>query len=79
MDRKTCREVIDLLFGYLEGSLSPADRADVDAHLAGCPPCIDFVRSYREAPRILREATLRQMPEEVKRRLQAFLDEKRRT
>jgi anti-sigma factor RsiW len=76
MDRKSCRDVIDILLDYVEGALTAEDRASVDAHLADCPPCIDFVRSYRETPRILRDVTARVMPDDVKQRLRAFLDEK---
>jgi anti-sigma factor RsiW len=28
-----------LVTGYVDGALSPADRAEVEAHIAGCPAC----------------------------------------
>lgn len=28
-----------LISGYLDGELAPADRADLEAHLEGCPAC----------------------------------------
>ena len=53
------RDGAAILIDYLEGVL-PADvRADVDAHVAGCPRCVEFVRAYRETPRILRDSTQR--------------------
>jgi predicted anti-sigma-YlaC factor YlaD len=35
----TCREVVELVTGYLEGTLSDADRARFEEHLAGCEGC----------------------------------------
>ena len=73
----TCRETIDLLLDYLEGRLSADDRAALDAHFAACPPCLDFVASYRETPRIVRDATDVSVPAEVAERLRRFLESKR--
>jgi anti-sigma factor RsiW len=38
-DNLTCAEVVDLVIGYIEGALSPADHVRFDAHLMTCPPC----------------------------------------
>ena len=35
----TCAELVDLVTDYLEGTLSEAERARFDAHLAECPMC----------------------------------------
>lgn len=74
----TCRECIETMMDYVDGRLSPADHADFEAHLAKCPPCIDFLRSYRETPRILRSAMAVEMPTEMTDMLRRFLDEKKR-
>jgi len=70
---KNCRESIDLLLDYLEGRLAPPEKAALDDHFAACPPCLEFVRSYRETPRILRDVTREPLPAEVRRRLEEFL------
>jgi anti-sigma factor RsiW len=60
-----CASGVDLLADYLEDAL-PADvRARLDAHVTGCPRCTAFVASYRETPRILRQATLAALPEDL--------------
>ena len=51
----TCREMTDLLADYLDGSLSVAERHLFDEHLAGCPECIAYVRSYAETIRLARQ------------------------
>jgi anti-sigma factor RsiW len=77
MTTMTCRDGAEFLMDYLDGVL-PADvRADVDAHLVGCPKCVAFVRSYRETPRILRESTAFEIPDGLVTSLQRFLAERR--
>jgi anti-sigma factor RsiW len=34
-----CRRTAEQLTPYLDGLLSPAEHADVERHLGGCPPC----------------------------------------
>jgi anti-sigma factor RsiW len=65
MNGIACATGVELLMDYLEDQL-PADvRAALDAHIAGCARCVAFVASYRQTPRILRDATMVQMPGEV--------------
>ena len=62
---------------YLEGVL-PADlRAAIDEHVAGCPRCIAFIASYRETPRIIRDATASGLSAELQESLRAFLRARR--
>lgn len=69
----TCLSGVELLMDYLEGVL-PADvQAALEAHVAGCARCIAFVASYRETPRILREATAAALPADIEASLRAFL------
>jgi anti-sigma factor RsiW len=73
MKEIVCASGVELLMDYLEGVL-PADlRAALDEHVAGCQRCAAFVMSYREAPRILREATVEALPAELAASLEAFL------
>ena len=73
MKEITCVSGVDLLMDYLEGIL-PADvHAALEGHVAGCPRCAAFVVSYREAPRILREATFAALPADLEVSLKAFL------
>ncbi len=78
MSDVTCASGVQLLMDYLEGAL-PADlSADLEAHVAACPRCVAFVASYRETPRILREATAAELPAEIEESLPAFLRAHRR-
>jgi anti-sigma factor RsiW len=43
----TCRELIEFLHRYLDGELAPEVRARFEEHLRECPPCGDYLASYR--------------------------------
>lgn len=47
----TCRELVDFLADYLEGSLDGGVRAAFESHLAECRHCRDFLKSYEETLR----------------------------
>ncbi len=78
MSGVSCAAGVELLMEYLEGALPPDVSADLEAHLAACPRCTAFVASYRETPRILREATAAALPPELDDSLLAFLRSRRR-
>ena len=44
----TCQQLIDTLDAYVDGTMSPAERAEVDRHLAVCPDCVNYVKNYRQ-------------------------------
>jgi anti-sigma factor RsiW len=52
----TCRELVELLHDYLLGVLEPARIARVNAHLAACPSCVAYLKSYEAAIRMGRLA-----------------------
>ena len=43
----TCRDLIELADAFHDGELAPAQVKTVEAHLAGCPKCHDYVAAYR--------------------------------
>jgi len=49
----TCREFIEFLLDYLLGQV---DREKFDAHLAVCPSCVSYLKTYQEAVRMGKEA-----------------------
>jgi anti-sigma factor RsiW len=73
----TCRDGVERLMDYFEGALGSPERAAIDAHVAGCPRCIAFVKSYVETPRIVRAATAEALPVERAISLRRFLAARR--
>ena len=43
----TCRDLVELVTEYLEGMLPDDDRARLEAHLAECPYCEEYVAQMR--------------------------------
>ena len=42
-----CRQAVELVTDYLEGALSRRDRARLEAHLAACPHCSEYLDQMR--------------------------------
>lgn len=78
MKEIACVSGVELLMEYLEGVLSADLRSALDAHVAACPRCAAFIASYREIPRILREATATKLPADLEASLRACLRAQRR-
>jgi anti-sigma factor RsiW len=74
----TCREVIELLSDYVEGSLSSDDLRRVDEHLALCDGCATYLEQIRETIRLSGMVSDEQVPEPEKTALlDAFRDWRR--
>jgi len=54
-DDMTCRELVEVVTDYLEGALPERDRARLEAHLAECPHCEEYVAQMRATVEILSE------------------------
>lgn len=68
-----CRQIVELLGDYLDGTLPRATSELIEWHIEGCGPCVAFVNTYRgtvNAARKLREV---EIPPELKQRLLAVL------
>ena len=72
----TCRDVIGVLYDYLEGTLAPEDVAALERHLAGCVPCRAYLATYRRTRALGAQAARLEMPDEMKARLRQFLLER---
>ena len=42
-----CREAVALMADYLEGVLAERDRTRLEAHLAACPHCSEYLAQIR--------------------------------
>jgi anti-sigma factor RsiW len=42
-----CKEIFAQLSAYLDADLPAATCEEIQAHIADCPPCIEFVNSLR--------------------------------
>jgi anti-sigma factor RsiW len=51
-----CREFVEFLDDYADGSLPSDQLARFNAHLAACPSCVAYMRSYRQVSGLARAA-----------------------
>lgn len=68
-----CRDIIDLLDEYLDGTLDREAAEALGAHLAGCEDCTAFLNTYRGTVRTTRHLRDHHLPPELRKRLLAFL------
>jgi anti-sigma factor RsiW len=68
-----CKECVDLLGEYIEGSLPPERAKALEEHLSLCPPCITFVRTYKATRKLCRAQLAADMPRELMHSLKTFL------
>ena len=50
----TCRDLAEFVADYQSGELAPEVLAAVDEHLAGCPDCVTYLRTYADTIRLAR-------------------------
>lgn len=60
-----CKEVFALLSDYLNLELPPDACHEIEAHIAGCPPCIEFAESLRKTVDLCRRFRPTQLPEPI--------------
>ncbi len=58
-----CREVFSLLSEYLNLELPPDACREIEAHIADCPPCIEFAESLRRTVDLCRRYEPSEVPE----------------
>jgi anti-sigma factor RsiW len=57
-DEMACKELVEMLTEYLEGTLTKEDRHRLESHLTECPYCLDYVDQFRETIAATGELTL---------------------
>src|ERR1017187_400253 len=60
-----CKEIFSLLSDYLNLELPPDACQEIETHLAGCPPCIEFAESLRKTIDLCRSYRPTELPEPI--------------
>ncbi len=58
-----CRELVECITEYLEGTLPEPDRARFDEHLQACPNCTAYLDQMRTVLRLSGRLTDEEIPE----------------
>ena len=62
----TCKELVELVTGYLDGSVGGRWRRRFEAHLAACDGCTRYLRQMEATIRMTGTLTEEQVTEEQK-------------
>ena len=46
-DEMSCKELVEVITDYLEGTMAAEDRARFEAHLEACPYCVNYLEQMR--------------------------------
>jgi anti-sigma factor RsiW len=60
-----CKEVFSLLSDYLDLELPPDACQQIETHIAGCPPCVEFAESLRKTVELCRRYRAAELPEPI--------------
>jgi anti-sigma factor RsiW len=52
VEELSCREVVEILGDYLDGAMTPEDRARLEQHLADCDGCTAYLEQLRITVRL---------------------------
>ena len=67
-----CREIVEAVTDYLEGTMSGRDRARFEAHLEGCPHCRAYLAQMRTTLEVLGRVEPEDLAPEVQDELVAL-------
>ena len=56
-----CQELVEVITGYLEGTLPEFDRARFETHLASCASCQEYLEQMRALIRLTGRLTTRSL------------------
>ena len=77
----TCQQLIDFLMSYLDDELPADQRAEFDRHMAACPSCVDYLKTYETTVRLAKTSAHDDaVPDEVPESLvQAILEARKKS
>ena len=72
-----CGRTKKLLYEYVEGELNQDTQHKLEKHLADCPACLDYVKSYRTLIELTHHHALADtpIPPALKQKLREFIEQ----
>jgi predicted anti-sigma-YlaC factor YlaD len=74
----TCKQALESLVDYLEGSMTPEVKREIEQHLADCGCCPGVIESYMKTAKLCHKALKKSAPAGLVQRLMDSLREKTR-
>lgn len=70
---KTCRQMTDLILGYLTDRLSARVKREFEQHLTVCPDCVNFLNTYKKTVAVTKSVRPADLPANVRDNILGFL------
>jgi anti-sigma factor RsiW len=73
----SCGRTKKLLYEFVEGDLNPETSRKLEKHIGDCPPCLEYVKSYRRTIELTHCHCLpeKPMPDALKQKLHEFIEQ----
>lgn len=65
----TCKQLVETITDYLEGKLSPAERAQFEQHLATCQGCTNYLAQMQKTLTLAGSLSAESLPPDSKQAL----------
>lgn len=77
-DEMTCRELIlDCLLEFEEGAMPEEERRELQLHFDMCPPCLNFLSTYRATGKTLKMLKPTEIPPALAQTVMSFVRARR--
>ncbi len=76
-DMISCKEMVDLIMDYLDGSLDSETSKDFDMHIEGCIDCHAYLNTYKKTVSLTHQISCEDIPDELYSRLSTLLKERK--
>lgn len=73
LSQKSCKEIGDLVLGYLRDELTASTRREFERHLKVCPDCVSFLNTYKKTIEITGAVEPAEMPAKVRSNVLQFI------
>ena len=65
MKHSECKNIFAMLSQYLDEELPEDVCDDIESHISGCPPCVEFVESLKKSIELCRSCQSMDQPSEL--------------
>ena len=78
-DDVTCQKLIlECLIDFEDGTMSEGERRELQRHFEMCPPCLNFLTTYRATGRTLKMLKPREIPPALSETVMVFVRKRRK-
>ena len=78
-DEVTCQKLIlECLIDFEDGTMSEGERRELQRHFDMCPPCLNFLTTYRATGKALKMLKPREIPPALAETVMVFVRKSRK-